>query len=514
MVNRLRDSKGRFLSSGLRLASGKNGSKKPSRPVGARLKQLQFTSIAAYQAEQLLGEFNPRWVGIDTYRLMLCHPIVQFGLAIRRSAIINLRWSVESDDEEIKAFVTKVLEGIYRSLAVASSLAIPLGVAIIEKVSTVEDMVVDLEVDEKGKPKEVSFPNAWTIERIKNMRPEEFKFLVKNDKVSGVEQSNEAGKDATRVGLDRVIVWSYRKEDVYGDPRGMPLLKAAYTPWFEEITTSLFANRYFERKGEGIWKARAMPEVQGSEGETEDGMKIMRDAIAEMKNGGIISLPAILLEDGTTQGFDFELMQDDKRGDMFQSRIDAAQRNILRALLITDKAATSGDGTGSLAQAEVHERTMGGPLETDVQEFLDEVVNPQVVDPLVLNNFGHEKLRSTRTRVVTGGISGETMEVLREVLGKVMESEEIDPATGERVKLRDMLDIRGIAKRLGIPLKSAEEIAALMEEQAKAREEMQRRFEQGGGPPSEDEETDDRAKGVADGLIKKGALPSEGEEEE
>jgi hypothetical protein len=494
----------------LRLASRNGKAGQPS--LKEALVQLSFESVSAAQVAELLGVFNPRWVSMETYRTMLCHPIVQFGLAIRRSAIVNLQWQVESDDPEIKAFMTKALDRIYRPLAVAASNAIGIGSVVIEKVWQSTPMSV--EVEDGDNSREVDYPEAWTLRKVKNIQPETVKYLIEKDEVIGVEQRSDLVGKPVRVGKDRIVHWPYRKEDVYGDPRGFPLLRAAFQPWWHAMTGLLFGNRYFERKGEGIWKARAFPEVQLGDGETLDGFKIMSDAIKGLKAGGVITLPGLMDDTGTNPLFDFELIQSDQRGEMFKAWVEFHELAILRALLIMDKAATGGGGTGSFAQAQVHERTMAGPLETDVREFLDDVLNPQVVDPTGIFNFGEERYRKSNTRVVSGGLSQATLQVFETVLGKVMDAESIEPATGEKMAFRDMIDVKGLAKQLGIPLKSAEELRKLMESQKQAREDMARVFERPGSSDEEedDEEIDDEA--AADSLIKTGAQPSPGAEED
>lgn len=476
-------------------------------PVGSALQQITLDSIHHYHAKRIIGIFNPHEVGLKQFRQMLCHYMVQFGMAIRRSALINLKWKIESDDPEIKAFFEKLYDEHFRSLAIAMSQAIALGYVVIEKVFQVGPFEIEIpatgEGAVKGETQEITMPVAWTIRRWKNIRQETIKLLVEDDEWAGVEQEQRNRGAPVRVGPERVILWSYRAEDEYGLLTGSPLLRAVYEPWFENITTTLFANRYFERKGEGSWKARAGASVTKEGGKKQDGFKLMEDGMEHLRANGIVVLPAELDENGQNFLFDVELLNDDKRGDMFQNRIDATERNILRGVLVTDKAATSGDGEGSMAQATVHQEVMEGPLETDVAEGVD-VMNNQVTDPLGKWNFGEERYEKSRTRLTSAGIASRTKEIFNEVLGRLMEADEIEAQTGEVVSVKDLIDVKGILDEIGIPMKSPEDMKALAEQKARARAEMEKRFADAAGGGGDDDE-----KAIADRLVRSGADPDD-----
>ncbi len=505
MQDLLRDTRGRF-SKRLHVPVPANGTQ-PARRVGSQLHQFDPGTRTVHQRNELIGVFNPHSVGIRQFRQMLLYPMIQFGLGIRRSAIINLKWKVEGRDPEIVAGLTAELEQHYRSLALSASNALGLGRVIIEPVMQIKDHTFDVEGDD-GEAKEVTLPNAWVVRRFKNIRPETITFLLEDDELAGVEQT--LGRHHARVPKDEIIVWSYRKEDVNGDLRGAALLRSTYQPWFEVISALLFGNRYLERKGEGVWKGRAQREVIRGDGTTEDGYKVMGEAIQAFRNDSLLILPTMVDDRGNFL-FDFELIQDDQRSEMFQGWIDARDTAILRSLLIMDKAATSGDGQGSMAQAAVHERTMEGPLETDTKEWLDDVLNPQWVTPWGRTNWGVERFDASRTRVTSGGISGATRDIFRAVIEKVLDFETM-LAEGVSITLAEMLDLKNIAKELGLTLKTAQELKELMAAKAARKEEMIETIQGGSGTgddDDDDEEINDRA--ARDALIRRGQAPEDDE---
>lgn len=474
----------------------------PSR--GGDLEQLGGESEIKARVREVIGVFRPREVTMDTYDLMLVHPMVHFGLAIRRAALTTLPVTVESDDPEIKAGTQKLLDKIWHPFTTAASNALGVGHVVIAKSWETIPWVIDVE-QEDGSTKEITLPMAWVYKRFKNIGTNKLVFLVDDDEIVGVMQKTQAG-DETRVGLDKAFHWAYRREDVFGDPRGWAELNVAYTPWFDNMTINLFGNRYFERKGEGVWKGRAPIQVIESDGNKLDGFKIMARALQALKSGSVFTLPAIKDDAFREFLFDVELMSDEKRGDMFQDRDDKTDLKILRALLITDKAGTSGDGQGSMAQARVHAETMEPVLMSDATEYLSEV-NKQIIDPWVEFNWGLEARQSSRTRVTTKGIAKSTLEIYKTVIEKVLEAEELIEAGGT-VAVKDLIDMKSVLRQLGIPLKSPEELKGLAAELERRRKETEARF-RGQTNPDEDEEFDDKE--AAKALTRSGALEEDEE---
>lgn len=483
--------------------AGANGTQ-PSRRVGSRMFQFDPGARTVHLRNEVIGIFNPHVVGLRQFRQMLLYPMIQFGLGIRRSAIINLRWKVESRDPEIKAGLTEEMNRLYRPFALAASNAIGLGNVVIEPVYHVEDLKFDVE-DDRGEAKEVVLPDAWRIRRTKNIRPETIKFLLEDDEIAGVEQN--LGGNRERVGIDEIVVWSYRKEDVYGDPRGAALLRAVYEPWWNALSALLFGNRWLERKGEGVWKARAQRDLVRSDGTIEDGYQTMGEAIEQFRNDSLLVLPTIVDEFGNFL-FDFELIESQDRTEVFQGWIDARELSMLRGLLVMGNAATSSEGEGSRAMAETHERTMEGPLETDVNEFLDDVLNPQLVIPWGRQNWGRERFDDSHTRITSGGISGATKEIFRTVVEKVLELDVV-VAEGETINLAESLDLKEMAKELGLTLKSAQELRDLLAAKAEARKQATEEFQSRSALEPDDEEINDRE--AREALIRRGQAPEDDE---
>ena len=432
------------------------------------------SSKVATDVRRLLGEFQPRWVSLDTFQRMRNDPQVAFGTAILRAPLVNLEYAVEGEDPKIVAFVEHVLKQHYRRLALAGSLAIPFGFQVVAKEWAVEDLVVNRTKEGSRDKETFRFPSARVISRFKAIDPRTLTLLIDPvaDDWGGVEQRNpQAPGGVARVGRDGAALWSYRREDVFGSLTGFPAYQQIYEPWYAKKAMELFTNRYFERKADPVPKARAPESIPVQGGGRMSGVEYMQAILLAIKAGGGVVLPNVMDPQTQKYLFDFEYMMDDKRGDMFQQRLDALDVQILRGLWITDRAGTTGE-VGARAEAEVHAETMAGMLQSNIKEWLDDVVNPQVVEPLVAANFGPEAVRESGTHVTSGGLSADFKTLLKELLQKLIDAEQM-MAEGGRVKLADALDGVRIAEQLGIPLRSADELKEIEEARKKAAAEMQ-----------------------------------------
>ena len=442
----------------------------------------------------LLGVFNPRYIGHNDRSLMILDPTVSFGLAILRAPLVNMKWTVESRDPIIKAFVEEQLKRHYRNTAVVMSNALTYGFQVGAKVWQTGPEEVEAQNPGKGDPEVKQLGTAWTYKKIKGIDPRTLTLIVDLDKDewAGVKQKplGMAADDSPLVGPERAMLWSFRAEDKWGNLRGFPMLDQCYEPWWWKTALNLMANRYFERRADPVFKAISDAVIVDKDGKTHDGFEYMARQLQAMKNGGTIILPNKRdIVSGELLN-DVEYLADDKRGDMFDGRLVYLDIQILRSLWTADKAATSGDGTGSFAQAQVHADPMAGPQEMIFREWQDDVMNPQFVDPLVLHNFGAEALRSSRTRFKSGGLDQSMKDLYKEIITAVM-NVEAAMANGERVTLAEKLDMEGIASSVGLPMRSQDEINEILEAKKKAAAEQAKLMqEDGGANPTKDDEDD------------------------
>lgn len=417
------------------------------------------TSKVAAEMRHVLGAFTPQLVGLKHRLIMRNDPDVAFGLALLRSPIVNLQWTIEGEDDDVVAFVEAVLKNKYRELALAGSLAIHFGNQVVAKEWEVVDKLDVPVASEDGTVETKSYPNALVYKRFKSIDPRTVSFVIdpEVDDWVGIEQNLNG--QINRVGPDAVVVWIFRRQDVWGNLGGYPVSDPAYDPWYTKQAIRFLRNKYYERRAQPSWKGRAGMNVKKG-GQDIDGFQFMHDVLAAVKEGESLVLPGAR-DDSGNYVFDADLVSDDKRGDMFQLAIDAEGQQILRAMLITDKAGTS-DGTGAFAMAQQHAETMAIGLEGILREWI-EVVNEQVIAPLVKMNFGPDRLASAQVRMTGAGISAELKQIYRDILLQIIQSEQMD--AGKKIKAIDRFDAVAMAQQLGLPLLSEEDVQANVKEQ-------------------------------------------------
>ena len=509
-----RDPQGRFTSTPSSVAldheveetrAPKTNGTKPKTGVG--LRSLQFESKVSSDIRRLLGVFNPQFITTQDRLLMMKDPVIALCIAILRSPIINLRWSIEGDDPLIRDATTLTMNRVFRQSAKALSMAIPLGHAVAAPEWLTSPMLIDVEDRATGKTDQKTVSPAWHYDRIKPIDIRQLELLIDTslDRWSGIEQTvanDISGKKTIIVGTDRSILWTFRAEDVFGDLRGNPILDQVYEPWWWSAALQLMANRYFERRADPPMKGRAPDESMDAGGIQVDAVEYLQAEALNLKSGSVIILPFRKDPQTGEHQYDLDFMQPPDRGEMFQNRLDSLDALKMRGCLITDKAATS-DGSGSLAMASVHAETLAGMLTMIINDFLTEVANPQMVDPFVRNTFGEQAVQSSRTRMVGAGVSQAEMDRLKEILIKLLDAEEM-VAAGAAVKLRDRINGGALAEKMGLELVPAHELQALVEDQRKREEEERKQFIEDVEDNDDGKEIDDR--NVADDLRRSGSL--------
>ena len=475
-------------------------------PEGSVMTQLFGISELRSQTEEIIGVFNPQLVNTDRRLQMRNDPDVAFALALLRAPIINMGYDVEGEDPIIKAFVDQELRRVYRNLAVGLSNALHFGMQLSEAVWESRDVEVVTQGND-GTTETKMIRNAWTYHKFKALDPRSYVMRVDNDEFAGAEQRiNRIGISIKGpfVGTEKLVLWSFRREEVWGKLTGYAMSNHAYTPWWDKQAIKLFANRYFESKADPSYKARAGAEVQGPSGLKQSGFQYMVEQGLALKSGGIIVLPNTK-DNRDNFVFDIEQLTTERRGDMFQAYLDQQSTQILRGYWITDRAATG--ESGSLAMAEVHAKSLSLTLQSILNEWVDEVVNPQVVRNLVDFNFGVGMYEKTKTRVNAAGLSTDTQELFKTLLTQLLQAEQLTDSFG-KVTLLERLDGVNIAKTLGVPLRPLEEMDKLSEQRDERRPDFTPSSEGGDEGPGDinDEE-------IADDLTERGELGDEGDDE-
>lgn len=434
----------------------------PPRP-GYTLRQLTLQTKTLREVEKVIGVFNPTRVTHARREQMMDDPSIAFSQAILRAPITKDDFVIESQDSKVASFVDYAVREIYHDLSLGLSRAVPFGYQGAEKVWQTGPLSVKVQDKSSGASEMLTMDQAWTFETIKALDQNLTLLLIDkdNDKWGGIRG---VGKDdqPKDISPEQAMLWSFMAPLVCGKLTGKPMLNQQYTPWWEKQATNLFCDRYFEKKADGQFKVHVPAEIDGPNGTKLDGFAFAQTALMAAKNGEAITLPAEMDEHGNRL-VDVTMLQDDKRGDMYHPRLEYLELQIMKGALIADRAGSAGRGSGiGTGEASVHFDILQMLLEELLKDWM-KVIQKQIVDPLVLYNFGEQVMRESRTRIVSKGISNWMRDLYR-VLLQQMTQFEVALKDGKVVKFYEYIDAVGIAEALGVPIKPADQLGPLAHE--------------------------------------------------
>jgi len=372
------------------------------------------------------GDFSrPGGVPFRILKKMRADPQIALALSAVKAPIVGASWWAVSRNEEAARFVEAALKPVWSEVIRTSLAAVDFGFQAAEKVWEIRDVEFDFAGSRRRR-------RAAVYHKLCDLDPEETTVAV-NDRgdFAGVRHQGAF------LPSEKCFVMTLSKE--WGNLYGRGRLDAAYEPWYWASVMYLFANRYFERKGDPAIIGRAPAEERvDSDGNRVRTLDEAARVISSLRSGGTAVFPDERDEHGNLR-WEFDYLIDDKRADMFISYIEHLQVMKLRAVLVPERTMTQDAATGSYAMASEHTETFLRNEETLLAEIVHHV-NRYVVAPLVAFNFGP----NVEVRVETGGVRRKNETVLKEILFKVIDAESSGSSTArlvDAVKLLEQLNV-------------------------------------------------------------------------
>lgn len=376
-----------------------------------------------------LGQGRTGAVSIATLKKMRVDPQIALGLSAVKSPITGVTWWAVSADEDAARFVEAALAPVWTHVMRTSLAAVEFGFQAAEKVFEVRD--VEYEVGGRKRTR-----RGVVYRKLRDLDPEEATIAVD-------DRGDFAGVRAGGAFLppEKCFVMTLGKE--WGNLYGQSRLEPAYEPWYWASVMYLFANRYFERKGDPAIIGRAPAEERiDSEGNRVRTLDEAARVISSLRSGGTAVFPDER-DDSGNQRWSFEYLVDDKRADMFISYIEHLQVMKLRAILVPERTMTQDASAGSYAMASEHTETFLRNEETLLSEIVEHV-NRYIVRPLVEFNFGP----GVDARIETGGVRRKNESLLKDILFKVIDAEAAGKSrTAEIVDAVKVLEQLNVARR-------------------------------------------------------------------
>jgi len=362
------------------------------------------------------------------YMSMRRDPEIGLGLALIKAPIIGAEWWVDSDNEEAARFIEENLKALWLTLMRTSLTAVEFGFAAHEKVFRLDG-------------------GRYVLDSLADLKPTKVELLIdEKGKFGGIRYKPGGGADAIDLPVEKCFIFTHGRE--WGDLYGVSRLANAEAVWRREQKAAAAEDRYFERKADPqiVGRAPAGKQTDAS-GSERDNFEAMATALAALRSGGAIIVPAGEGKDGKP-AWDVELLQDDKRGDMFTGFVDHLDNKKFRALLIPDRILAQQD-TGAYDLVEAVTKTFIRMEETLLSELFDHV-QKYIVDKIVALNFGEGVSVALKHR----DLSDETKAAIAEVV-KTLATQ---PASWPDFK--DRVDVDAMIEMSDLPLKAAPARAA------------------------------------------------------
>jgi len=382
-----------FLSQGR-----KSLSSKPARPSTVEI--TRYGGRTALDA----GGPKPGAVPVRILKKMRVDAQIALGLSAVKAPVTGVSWWAASRNEEAARFVEAALSPVWTQILRTSLASVDFGFQAAEKVWEVRDVEYDFAGGRRLR-------RGAVIRKLRDLDPEGVTITVDDrGDFAGVRTGESF------IPAEKSFVMTLEKE--WGNLYGRGRLEAAYEPWYWGSVMYMFANRYFERKGDPAIIGRAPAEERtDAEGNRVRTLDEAARVISSLRSGGTAVFPDERDESGNLR-WAFEYLVDDKRADMFIAYIEHLQVMKLRAILVPERMMTQDSSTGSYAMASEHTETFLRNEEGLLSEIIEHV-NRYIVRPLVEFNFG----AGVEVRIETGGVRRKNEALLKEILFKVIDAE-------------------------------------------------------------------------------------------
>ena len=209
----------------------------------------------------------------------------------------------------------------------------------------------------------------------------------------------------------------------HGDYKGMKLLKAAFTSWYFSMLIHLFANRYFERFGEPIVKARAPFEddIKLPDGSRVDGVQYMLQVVKDLRSRSVVALPndATAIGDTNRVEFDYDLeyLESQMRGadwERYLTRLDEEISIGLFTPILLLRTADVGSYNLGVGHMQMY-LWMLNAMNSDRALYIDKYILSRIADM----NFSP---KAPRPRIKFRKLGNQNSEVIRTIIDALMKA--------------------------------------------------------------------------------------------
>jgi hypothetical protein len=249
---------------------------------------------------------------------------------------------------------------------------------------------------------------------------------------------------------DKFAVLTFRPKDA--DPRGQPVLRSAYTPWFSKMEIWQEFLRYLAQFASASIYAVASEQAtnQGIRVDQGDGtyqirpaVEVLADTLLAYRNGSALAVPY-----GTILG----ALQVSGNGEAFHNGFTLCDNQITIAVL-NQTLATREAEHQARASSETHQNTLT-TLQRQAKRSVCTMMRRDVLRPLVAYNYGEEAARQLTPNVSLGEVEQWDFAAMATAIAQLARSGYIDPS-----------QYAGIDTMLNLPPRDAQSVEQPPQEQ-------------------------------------------------
>ena len=367
---------------------------------GASLKELAGLDSFEYESFDKVAQKK----GLGIYQDLKYDEQVKFCLLIKKFLILSAGWELvpqEGGEVEMEFLSSNFnsLEKTFSNILFQLMSALDYGFSVGELLWKKKDGKIWM------KDIRVKFP--WDVEFLYDKYGNLSKFMIGNEEMP----------------RKKFVIYSFMEQ--FGNKSGESDLKAAYNAWWFKGNIWKFWARHLERFGSPIVKGHVPP------GATEPETKKFFAIINRLHH--IVGM--LLPRSKTGEEFDFELVESKREGgQQFVDAIDNADARIARSLLIPQLFGTTKSNFGSYALGLQQFKVVYKFLTFISSNFAEDVVQKQIINPLLSYNFINPKCPTFRFKpmeeeVMTKAIEMAVNEDKSEKKDKVFELSEFKSKT-------------------------------------------------------------------------------------
>lgn len=391
-------------------------------------------------------------IDLDTYQKMSVDAQIAFGTYLFKGWIASLPYTIECPDEHLRNIIDYIVGRVYKSvIRNIVTTGFKFGFSFGEKIWNRESVILT-EPNDRGETEIIYEGIVTSLEKIKFLDPRHsFSFFVdSSDEISRVEQVQirEDGRHDVSVGRKKLLWFALDKEfsNVFGRAR----YKNIYPEWYYSKINNQLQINDLQKRGSPHIEVRYPRGKSQVDGEMVKNRVVAMKIAEEMMSEGVAAFPSEAHENGDSKwSLKYADTQRGSNSDSpfleylrYQDQRKMKGMGIPPAIAESDSNFSNVDASGDMLAVIIE----------DVVDQIETVIEDDVVNPAIENNFGPRKKSLVNFKVEKSALGRRGL--MKEILKTMLR-------TGSDMKgqtLKSWPNVVSILRDLGISQSSFQDV--------------------------------------------------------